>query len=104
MFKLFLFFIVGQQKNHPKAPINREKKYHHKSNRTKKESLRAKRSQSSQSQLNQSQLSDEENENESLAAGLHSLSIQVSKRNLLGIKFAYGLLSHLSPMLNSSLI
>lgn len=67
----------GQQKNHPKAPINREKKYHHKSNRTKKESLRAKRSQSSQSQLNQSQLSDEENENESLAAGLHSLSIQL---------------------------
>ena len=60
--------------------MNREKKYHHKSNRPKKDSVRVKRSQSNQSQLNQSQLSDEENENETLAAGLHSLSIQVSNR------------------------
>lgn len=67
----------GQPKNHPKAPPNREKKYHHKSSRPKKENHRAKRSQSAQNQLNQSHYSDEENENETLAAGLHSLSIQL---------------------------
>ncbi|GAB1600980.1 Golgi-specific brefeldin A-resistance guanine nucleotide exchange factor 1-like [Argonauta hians] len=69
----------GQQKSScsKNSQNPRDKKPHMKSNRPKKEQYKTKRSYSNASQHSQVQTSDEENDNETLSAGLHSLSIQL---------------------------